>query len=180
MKPRYWSLAIVLVLINYLIFATLFTFLTESSFSGQRSMRTPVPTFTPALAEPIIIVPTPEPVTPEPSPTPTRVIAQPESNADEGATAGDSVIQAGLETSPEATNASLISPGSVNIRSGPGPEYPIIGTLNPNTEMPIVGRNADATWWQIDITGSTTGWVANTVVQADYTKNVPVVEAPSP
>ncbi|MCB0191342.1 MAG: SH3 domain-containing protein [Anaerolineae bacterium] len=179
MKPRYWSLAIVLVLVNYLIFATLFTFLTETSFSGRRSKPTPVPTFTPALAEPIIVVPTPEPITPEPSPTPTRVIA-PESNAGEGTTIGDSVIQAGLESGSEAGNAYLTSPGSVNIRSGPGSEYPIIGTLNPNTEMPIVGRNADATWWQIDITGSSTGWVANTVVQADYTKNVPVVEAPSP
>ncbi|HRV96802.1 MAG TPA: SH3 domain-containing protein [Anaerolineae bacterium] len=178
MKPRYWSLAIVLILINYLIFATLYTFLMETNFGGRQATRTPVPTFTPALAEPIIIVPTPEPITPEPSPTATRVVAPAESNAGEDAPVGDSIIPAGLvQSDGESAEPYLTSPGSVNIRSGPGPDYPIIGTLNPDTELPIVGRNANGTWWQIDITGAT-GWVANEVVQASDTKTVPVVSAP--
>ena len=106
------------------------------------------------------------------------MVAPAESNAGEDAPVGDSIIPAGLvQSDGESAKPYLTSPGSVNIRSGPGPDYPIIGTLNPDTELPIVGRNANGTWWQIDITGAT-GWVANEVVQAHDTKTVPVVSAP--
>jgi hypothetical protein len=95
MKPRYWSLAIVMVLVNYIIFATLFTMLTEIDFSGSRTTRTPEPTFTPAPAEPIIIVPTPIPTTPEPTPTATKVIQQ-EGNAGPHISTQAGIIQAAL------------------------------------------------------------------------------------
>jgi hypothetical protein len=93
-KARYFSLAIVLILINYLIFASLFTLLFESDFSTRYATRTPVPTFTPAPAEPIIIVPTPVPIVPEPSPTATQVVSSPESNRQPGISTAEEVIQA--------------------------------------------------------------------------------------
>jgi uncharacterized protein YraI len=173
MKARYWSLAIVLVLINYLIFATLFTRLLETDFSRSQATHTPIPTFTPAPAQPIIIVPTVAPVAPEPSPTATRVLATPESNNDIPAE-GDRP-QADLS---QTANPQLVAPGPVNIRSGPGLNYTVIGTLNPNTAMPIIGRNSDASWWQIEITNGTIGWVSNAVVNATGTLNVPAIEAP--
>ena len=90
---------------------------------------------------------------------------------------GDSVIQASvLQPDAPSHEPQLTAPGSVNLRSGPGSTYEIIGMLNANTPRPIVGRNADATWWQIDIAGGTTGWVANDVVRAEDTKSVPIVE----
>jgi hypothetical protein len=95
MKPRYWSLAIVLLLVNYIIFATLFTILFEGGFNSSYATRTPEPTFTPAPAQPIIIVPTPIPVIPELTPTATRVI-QPESNAGPDISNPGQVIQASL------------------------------------------------------------------------------------
>ena len=101
MKPRYWSLAIVMVLVNYIIFATLFTMLAETDFSGRRTTRTPEPTFTPAPAEPIIIVPTPIPTTPEPTPTATMVIQQ-ESNANPNISTQAGIIQAALNSPPPA------------------------------------------------------------------------------
>jgi hypothetical protein len=79
-----------------------------------------------------------------------------------------------------AHDPNLVAPGAVNIRSGPGINYTIIGTLNADTLMPIVGRNADASWWQIKIANDTTGWVSAAVVSASNTEGVPVVEAPSP
>ncbi len=185
MKARYWSLAIVLILINYLIFATLFTQLIETDFSTIRATRTPVPTFTPAPAEPIIIVPTSTPIIPNPSPTATRVLAAPQSNEGSGASAGGD-SQTGAQSAPASGNQpQLVAPEPVNIRSGPGLNYPIIGRLNPNTTRPIVGRNGDASWWQIEITNDITGWVSDTIVNVSNADNVPVVEvsalpAPSP
>jgi len=93
-KPRYISLAVVMILINYLIFASLFTVLFESDFSTRYATRTPVPTFTPAPAEPIIIVPTPVPVMPEPSPTATQVVSPSESSSQPGISTSEEVIQA--------------------------------------------------------------------------------------
>lgn len=173
MKARYWSLAIVLILVNYIIFATLFTRLVETDFTGSYATRAPEPTFTPAPAQPFVIVPTPEPVTPEPTATATRVL--------DGHNAANPIQPDPPQ--PEAqqsTQPQLVAPGAVNIRSGPGLTYEVIGTLNANTAMPIVGRNADGSWWQIRITDDRLGWVANSVVNASNTQNIPVAEAPPP
>ena len=170
MKPRYWSLAIVLILVNYIVFATLFTWLIEVDFSRGKLTHPAQPTFTPAPAQPFVIVPTPVPVTPIPTATATRVLESSEANAP---------AEAAPASSQPAVQAQLVAPGPVNIRSGPGTDYEIIGTLNANTAMPIVGRNSDASWWQIKIAEGTTGWVAASVVSASNTVNVPLTEVSS-
>jgi hypothetical protein len=180
MKPRQWSLAIVLILINYLIFATLFTRLLETDFSLNYATRTPIPTFTPAPAQPFIIVPTLTPPTPVPTATATRVLSSPGSGGE-----GDSVSATGNSPDSPAPAQSgnqpnLVAPGAVNIRSGPGINYAVIGTLNANTPMPIIGRNGDSSWWQIKITNGAQGWVSNAVVKASNTDSVPPVQAPPP
>lgn len=174
MKARYWSLAIILILVNYLIFATLFDRLVSSDFGPQRTTRTPAPTFTPAPAQPpSIIIPTPTPTPLIPTPTATRVLAPdntsaaPQENSQAEATA-----QAEIE--PQ-----LVAPGTVNIRSGPGTNYPVIGSLDANAPVKIAGRNQDASWWQIELSGST-GWVAGSVVSASNADSVAVVEGPPP
>ena len=179
MKSRYWSLAIVLILINYIIFATLFTWLLETDFQAAYATRTPVPTFTPAPAEPIMIVPTPEPVTPPPTPTATRVLDEASQSNNSVASDSDS-IQASVSQPKPAAEAQLVAPGAVNIRSGPGLNYNVIGTLNANTVMPVVGRNTNGSWWQIKTPNDGRGWVANTVVNASNTEGVAVAQAPPP
>jgi uncharacterized protein YraI len=181
MKPRQWSLAVVLILINYLIFATLFSQLFETDFSLNYATRTPVPTFTPAPAQPFIVVPTLTPPTPVPTPTATRVLSDSGAGSGQDSLSAGSNAQTGSSASGQSANRpNLVAPGAVNIRSGPGLNYAVIGTLNANITMPIVGRNADATWWQIEITNGTIGWVSNAVVSASNTGGVPVVEAPPP
>ena len=174
MKARHWSLAIILLLVNYLIFAALFTRLLEIDFNGDIATRTPIATFTPAPAQPFIIVPTLTPPVVPPTPTPTRVIGR-------EAKAPPQIEDANSEPSNvETLRAEVTAPGAVNIRSGPGTNYDILGTLNANTALPIVGRNGDATWWQIQVTESQQGWVANSVVNARNTAEVPLAEAPPP
>lgn len=171
MKARYWSLAIVLILINYIIFASLFARLFDSDLDLDYATRTPVPTFTPAPAQPFVTIPTPTPFTPEPTATATRVLMNAQSD-------NSNEPPPETEAGQPVNAARLVAPGSVNIRSGPGLNYAVIGTLNADTPVPIVGRNGQASWWQIKISGSdNTGWVSNSVVGASNTGEVPVVEA---
>ncbi|MCL4298365.1 MAG: SH3 domain-containing protein [Anaerolineae bacterium] len=175
MKARYWSLAIILILVNYLIFAALFSQLVGSDFGGKRSTRTPAPTFTPAPAQPpAIIIPTLTPVPPVPTPTATRVLAPDNASAQPESVSPDSVA-AQPDIEPQ-----LVAPGTVNIRSGPGTNYQVIGALNANAPVLVTGRNQDASWWQIEINNGAIGWVASSVVSASNTENVPAVEAPPP
>lgn len=178
MKPRFWSLAITLILINYLVFASLFTRLLDTDFNLAYATRTPVPTFTPAPAQPFVIIPTPTPFTPAPTATATRVIGNSDLEANNPPLPPSDQSQA--ETEAQAAAApQLVAPGTVNIRSGPGLNYPVIGALNANTAAPIVGRNADTSWWQISLAGDETGWVSNSVVRASNTEAVPVAQAPA-
>ena len=175
MKPRMWSLAIVLILINYLVFASLFTRLLDTDFNLAYATRTPVPTFTPAPAQPFVIIPTPTPFTPVPTPTATKVIGNSDLEANNPPAPQSDQVQ--VETQA-TTEPQLVAPGAVNIRSGPGLNYSVIGTLNADTTVSIVGRNPDASWWQISLAGDKTGWVSNSVVRASNTDAVPVAQAP--
>lgn len=65
--------------------------------------------------------------------------------------------------------------GTVNLRSGPGTTFAIVGSLSPNQPLPITGRNADSSWWQVQ-TATGPAWVANSVVTAVRHANVPVVD----
>ncbi|HZW03614.1 MAG TPA: SH3 domain-containing protein, partial [Anaerolineaceae bacterium] len=47
----------------------------------------------------------------------------------------------------------------LNIRQGPGVRYPIEGSLLIGQKGHVTGRNADGTWWQIDINGGP-GWIS--------------------
>jgi hypothetical protein len=73
-----------------------------------------------------------------------------------------------------------MAPGSVNIRTGPGLSFAVMGTLPANTPRPIVGRSGDGSWWQIKLTESDLGWVSSTVVQAGNTAAVPLVQVAAP
>lgn len=73
----------------------------------------------------------------------------------------------------------LTAPDVVNVRAGPGTNYPVIGRLMAEQSENIIGRNAGGDWWQIDYNG-VAGWVAASVVKASISMGaaVPMVEAP--
>lgn len=52
------------------------------------------------------------------------------------------------------------SRGEVNIRSGPSTAFEVLGRIpRENITVPIIGRNANNTWWRISYNGIT-GWVS--------------------
>lgn len=69
----------------------------------------------------------------------------------------------------------------VNLRSGPGTDYEIVGTLSSGQSSEIVGRNADSSWWQVSAPAGL-AWVAASMVTANNVDaSLPVVEAsPAP
>lgn len=74
------------------------------------------------------------------------------------------------------------APSGVNIRTGPGSLYPVIGTAPVGTELVITGKSADGLWWVTPVAGAPNnqGWVSAAYVQAFNAENVPVVQAPAP
>jgi len=65
----------------------------------------------------------------------------------------------------------------VNVRSGPGTEYTILGKLTPADSLDITGQNADATWLRVNFNGQE-GWVFADVVEVTGAlESAPVVEA---
>lgn len=126
---------------------------------------TPVPEATPAP-------PTPQP----PAPTATAA-APPTPTATETPT-----LEPAAPAEPTPAAAEVVIRGQVtvhgdmNVRAGPGTEYPVVGGATLGQEFAVTGKNADGDWWQIDLEGLP-GWIFAPYVTAVDTENVPVVAA---
>ncbi len=68
-------------------------------------------------------------------------------------------------TAVEATPRLIVS-RTVNMRSGPGTNYPVIGQLAAGQTAEITGRNAAGDWWQFNYNGQLL-WVSAQVVQVN-------------
>jgi heat shock protein HslJ len=81
---------------------------------------------------------------------------------------------------PGEATAIVTAPDGVNIRSGPGTEYDVIGIMPYNTQAPIIGRSADGQWWVLNIPAApnSQGWVAASYVRAENAGNAPVILPP--
>lgn len=70
----------------------------------------------------------------------------------------------------------------VNIRSGPGTSYPVLGVASPGASGEVSGKSADGFWWQVKIptqyAADGFGWVSADYVVVTNTDSTPVVEAP--
>ncbi len=71
---------------------------------------------------------------------------------------------------------------TLNVRSGPGTAYPVVGRLPQGESAEILGRDEGGFWWQIDFPAANegVGWIAagNDFSTAVNTGNVPVVDSP--
>lgn len=85
-------------------------------------------------------------------------------------------------TSPVPSPSVIVRVNRVNARTGPGLDYPVVTLVENGTEIPIVGRLNDGSWWQICcVEGRETPlWVyGETVDVRGDVDNVPV-EPPPP
>ena len=87
---------------------------------------------------------------------------------------------AALTLVPSPTVPLISANTDLNIRSGPGMEYPILGLLPAEQVAEATGRSADGTWYQIMFAGVANGrgWLSARYVTAQNVDNLPVVQAP--
>ncbi len=53
----------------------------------------------------------------------------------------------------------------INVRSGPGTDYDIIGALQTGESAPITGKNDSGDWWQVTLNNGQQGWVFGQLVE---------------
>lgn len=76
-----------------------------------------------------------------------------------------------------SSNARItVTAAQLNVRQAPSLTGKILTQLVKNQTYPIVGRNTDSRWWQIDVNG-TIGWVNAFFTNASNIQNVPVTIA---
>ena len=75
----------------------------------------------------------------------------------------------------------VTAPNGINVRSGPGTHYPIIGFALFGDEGEIVGRSADNRWWAASVPSAPNGigWVSADFVAVRNVEDVPII-APAP
>ena len=132
---------------------------------------TVVPTESLSAETPTRPLPTATPTEPLPTETPTQL---PPTESPEDT----------LPTETPTTEAKPIvtAAESVNLRNGPSTDHEVVGTLSAGERIEIVGRNVDASWWQVS-TPNGLAWVAASVVTAttiNMDDGIPVAEAPPP
>jgi hypothetical protein len=177
MSRRQWALVVVLILVNYIIFASLFNVVFTNRPGQAQPTRTPLPTFTPAPSPtPLALAPTNTSIPLPPTPTPTTVIVAPDTPTP--------VPSQPTEVTPVDTStpsdASVTVDVNLNVRTGPGTNYDRVGSVQAGTTVPIIGRNANSSWWQIPFADGPGGkaWISAGYGTAINTGGVPVVEAP--
>ncbi len=87
-------------------------------------------------------------------------------------------------TPPASGTASATAVDYVNLRSGPGIEYLLLGTVAPGATGEVTGKSADGAWWQVKVPtsfySSGLAWVSSDWVVTSNTDAVPVAAAPEP
>jgi uncharacterized protein YraI len=67
----------------------------------------------------------------------------------------------------------------VNVRSGPGTQYTVLGKLNPGDAVDVTGRNEASDWVRVNFNGQE-GWVSANVVDVTGTLDTAEVVEPGP
>jgi len=70
-----------------------------------------------------------------------------------------SLVGAALIAGPASALTAYSPTGHLNMRSGPGFQYPVVGQMEPNVPAAISGCVADYTWCGVAI-GGVTGWAS--------------------
>ena len=141
--------------------------------------RTLVPTFTPTPVLPE--TPTPAPVATQPPQVIPVAIAPPVDSAPLTQTTAVSTTAAVDAT---ATPAAVKTPGLkvevdiINVRTGPGTDYGLVGTATLGEKFDIKGRNAEKTWYLICCVNGQEGWVNTEFTDESNEELATVVEAP--
>jgi len=126
----------------------------------------------------LLIACTPSP--PAPSVSPLTAGSTP-SSASETALEQAGAPPASDESTPipvDTTPRVIADNTDVNLRTGPGTNYDRVGVLPQGESLEVVGRNADASWWQVTTLDGLRWIAANVTTATNVDAGIPVVLAP--
>jgi len=70
----------------------------------------------------------------------------------------------------------VVNVPTLNVRQGPGTDYPLIGAVTQSEEYEITGQSFNGSWWQICCVAGEPGWViGEAVTVTGDIANVPTV-----
>lgn len=83
-------------------------------------------------------------------------------------------------TPKPASPQGIVTIPALNVRAGPGVNYPVLGQLTASQVVDISGVNGD--WYRISFLSAPGdyGWVNKTYLSSKNTENVPFIQAPPP
>ncbi|HVO71969.1 MAG TPA: SH3 domain-containing protein [Aggregatilineaceae bacterium] len=81
---------------------------------------------------------------------------------------------------PDGPRAVVLTAAGINVRSGPGTDWPVLRVVPYGTTYAATGRTANGDWIRVE-NALYTGWLANLLVALNSPRsNLPVVESPTP
>lgn len=135
----------------------------------EAATATPVP----PAATPTPVPPTATPVpptataTPEP-PTATAKPATPTATAvPPTATATTTPEPPTATPEPELTAPRAVANSNMNMRGGPGTDFPVVGAASGGTAYDITGKNEDGSWYEVCCAGEDKGWLSASLVTVE-------------
>jgi hypothetical protein len=73
--------------------------------------------------------------------------------------AGITLVPSVAAQGEEVSHLSVVTQ-ALNVRSGPGISYPVVGLLTRGEEVPVIGRHSPSGWWQVQWADGQSGWVS--------------------
>lgn len=78
------------------------------------------------------------------------------------------------------TPTAVVTTGALNIRSGPGPLFPILTVARQGEQLALLGRNSAGSWLKVRTASNIEGWVNSSYVQNNVpVSSLPLVDSPA-
>lgn len=95
-----------------------------------------------------------------------------------------SILRPRPTATPMPAVVAVVQIAKLNVRSGPGTQYAIIGAVNQNDRLPVTGRpRGYCNWFQVQLPSGQLGWIAGPPTYSTLEGNcndVSVVPTPTP
>jgi hypothetical protein len=79
---------------------------------------------------------------------------------------------------PRTTTATILAERA-NVRSGPGTDYGVIGSLSRDDDVIVLGVSEDGGWYEVAIPGMGSGWLSAETVRISGNTNIQVIVLPT-
>ena len=86
----------------------------------------------------------------------------------------EQAVQETVDRFLATTFNTVVTTGNLNMRSGPGTNFPIVWRMPAGARAALVGRDAYGTWWQVDF-GGLIGWVSGAYLVFSTNTNLALI-----